>query len=216
MNTTIRTLVLAVAPALACGGALAQDTDPSTILKVGIIRYQTHSQTNGVTGVGIPAGADAKVGSANTIVLTAEYRVMPNIGVELVLGVPPKIKARATGSVAFLGDIAEASIVAPTLLAVYHFRSLSDAWQPYIGAGINYTKFTNTSSPYGFDVKLSDSWGPAAEIGLDYHINRQWGLFASIGAAKTKSKLVATGATVLQSTIDFAPRTYAFGAYCHF
>jgi hypothetical protein len=37
-----------------------------------------------------------------------------------------------------------------------------------------------------------------------------------VARVDVKSKLVATGATVLQSTIDFAPRTYAFGAYCHF
>jgi outer membrane protein len=41
---------------------------------------------------------------------------MPNLGVEFVLGIPPTIKAKATGSVAFLGDnVLSARNVAPTL-----------------------------------------------------------------------------------------------------
>ena len=42
-------------------------------------------------------------------------------------------------------------------------------------------------------------------------LGKQWGLFASVGAAQVKSDLVAVGASVLRSTIDFRPITYAAG-----
>lgn len=207
MNTTIRALVLALAAAAAAGAASAQDSS----FKLGITRYDTHSKTNGISGVGIPPGADAEVGDATTVIFVYERLLAPNIGLELVLGVPPKIKATATGSVAFLGEVLEARNVAPTLLLNYHFGRDGDAWRPYVGAGINYTKFTNVSTPYGWDVKLSDSWGPAVQAGIDYRIDKQWGAFASIAAVKVKSDLVATGATVLQTTIDFRPIVYSAG-----
>ncbi len=198
--------------AAAAGAAHAQ----SITVKGGFIQYNTSSRTNGVTGIGIPAGADAKTGNAGTALLTIEAEVMSDVGVELVLGVPPKIKANATGSVAFLGEVLSARNVAPTLLLNYHFFNKGDAFRPYIGLGVNYTKFTNVTTPYGWDVKLGDSTGWAGQVGADYAFSKDWGLFASIGKAKVKSKLVATGATVLQSTIDFRPTTYAFGASYRF
>jgi outer membrane protein len=211
MQHSIRLVVLAALAAMG-SAAFAQDST----FKAGVIQYNTDSRSNGVTGIGIPPGADAKTGNATTLLLTYEYEVLPDFGVELVLGIPPKIKAKATGSVAFLGDVVEARIVAPTVLVNYHFFSKGDALRPYIGLGLNYTKFTNASSPYGFDVKLGDSKGLAGQVGVDYSFSKELGLFFSIGKSKVKSKLVATGATVLQTEIDFRPTTYAFGASFRF
>jgi outer membrane protein len=206
MHNPIRLITLA-ALAAALAPALAQAQ--STTVKAGLIQYNTNSKTDGVTGVGIPAGADAKTGNATTFLLTFEYEFLPNIGVELVLGVPPKITAKGTGSVAFLGDVLSARNVAPTLLFNYHFDL--GAFKPYLGIGINYTKFVDVKSPYFADVKLSDSKGLAGQVGFDYAFSKEWGLFASIGKAQVKSKVVAQGATVLQSTIDFRPITFAAG-----
>ena len=205
MHHTHRLLVLAAL--LASGAAQAQ----SHTLKFGAVRYDTNAKTNGVTGIGIPPGADATIGDATTVVLAYEYALSPHIGVELVLGVPPKIKATAAGSVAFLGEVLTARNVAPTLLFTYHFGAPGNAVRPYAGIGVNYTKFTNVTTPYGWDVSLSDSTGLAAHVGVDWALNKQWGLWASLGAVEVRSKLVATGATVLQSTIDFRPLTYSAG-----
>jgi outer membrane protein len=188
----------------------------SSTLKAGVIRYDAHSRTNGVTGVGIPPGADAEVGDATTVFFTYEYEIKPQVGIELVLGVPPKIKAKATGSVAFLGEVLSARNVAPTLLVNYHLGEAGDRLRPYIGLGLNYTRFTDIKTPYAWDVKLRDSFGFAGQVGLDYTLAKNCGLFASVARVDVKSKLVATGATVLQSTIDFHPYTYAAGAYYKF
>jgi outer membrane protein len=209
VNRSVVTGALAFTFVLAAAGAAHAQ---GITVKAGFIQYNTDSRSNGVTGVGIPAGADAKTGNAGTALLTFEAEVMPNVGVELVLGVPPKIKATATGSVAFLGEVLSARNLAPTLLLNYHLFDKSSAFRPYIGLGVNYTKFIDIKTPYGWDVKMSDSTGWAAQIGADYALSKDWGLFASIGKAKVKSKIVASGAAVLQTTLDFRPTTYAFGA----
>ncbi|MEY8877878.1 MAG: OmpW family protein [Leptothrix sp. (in: b-proteobacteria)] len=211
-------LITTSALTLLIGAGTAHAQSATDIVKLGIIRYNTHSQTSGITGVGIPPGADAKVGSANTLLFTYEHLFTDKVGIELVLGVPPTIKSRATGSVAFLGDnVLEAKNIAPTALVVYHFGEAGDTWRPYAGAGVNYTHFGSpkTSIP-GTTPKLSDSVGVAGEVGIDYAFNAQFGLFASFGAAQVKSKLVATGSTVLKTTIDFRPTTYSFGASYRF
>jgi outer membrane protein len=198
---------------LVCGAAQAQDNS----LKFGVAEYTTHSRTNGVSGVGVPPGADAKTGNATTLVVEYERLIDPNWGVTLAIGIPPKVKAKATGSVAFLGDdVLSAKNVSPTLFVNYHFGAAGDIWRPYLGLGINYTKFVGIESKLAPDVQMSDSVGPAATAGLEYALSKDWSLWASVSALKVKSDVVATGATVLTTTIDFRPVVYSFGAVYKF
>jgi outer membrane protein len=209
MKSKLQTLAVALAATFGTGLAVADNNT----FKFGITDYTTHSRTDGVTGIGVPPGADAETGDATTVIFVYERMVTPNVGVELVLGIPPKIKAKATGSVAFLGDdVLSAHNLAPTLLANYHFGQPGDKFRPYVGAGINYTKFTGIESKLATNVKMSDSTGWVVQAGVDYALDKQWGLFASVAALKVKSKLVASGTTVLQTTIDFRPIVYSFGA----
>lgn len=207
MNT-IASLALASAAALACAAARAEDN----IVKLGISQYTTHSKTTGISGIGVPPGADATTGDATTAIFTYERLVTPNVGVEFVLGYPPTIKANATGSVAFLGDgVLSAKSVSPTLIFNWHFGEAGDTWRPYVGIGVNFTRFTNIKSSLATDVQMSDSWGIAGQVGINYAIDKNWGLFGSIAALKVKSDLVASGSTVLTTTIDFRPIVYSLG-----
>jgi outer membrane protein len=205
---TIALLAAACGIALTCGVAQAEDN----IVKFAVSEYTTHSKTSGLSGIGVPPGADATTSNATTVIFTYERLVMPNVGVELVVGVPPTIKGNGAGSVAFLGDnILSAKSVSPTLLVNYHFGSAGDTWRPYVGVGVNYTRFIDANSSLATNVSLGDSWGAAGQIGLNYAINNNWGLFGSIAAVQVKSKLVASGPSLLTTTIDFRPIIYSFG-----
>ena len=209
---TLRSSLALSALALASGAALA---DGDNVFKVGVTRYDTHSRTSGISGIGVPAGADAEVGSATTAIFVYERLltpISPNLGIEFVLGIPPRLKAKATGSVAFLGDdVLSARNVAPTLLLNYHFFGPDAIFRPYIGAGVNYTRFTDIRSSLAPDVKMGSSTGLALQAGVHYAINKDVGLFASIAKVNVKSKVVATGATVLTTTVDFRPIVYSAG-----
>jgi outer membrane protein len=204
----VQTLAGAAVLGLCCAATQAQDNT----FKTGLILYDTHSQTSGIQGVGVPPGADAETGDATTLILVYERMINPNVGIELVLGIPPTITAKATGTVAFLGDdVLSAKNVAPTLLVNYHFGAPGDTWRPYVGIGINYTRFVDIQSSLAASVEMSDSVGLTAQAGIDYAISKQWGLFASIAKVQVKSDLVAVGSTVLTTTIDFRPITYSAG-----
>jgi len=191
-----------------CGAASAQ----SNVVQFGVTDYTTHSRTNGISGIGVPPGADAEVGNATTVIFTYERMLNPNMGVELVMGVPPTIKAKATGSVAFLGDdVLSAKNVAPTLFFNYHFGQPGDTWRPFAGIGVNYTKFASVKSTLAPDVQMSNSTGWAVHAGTDYNLNKEWSLWASVSALKVKSKVVASGTTVLTTTVDFRPIVYSAG-----
>jgi outer membrane protein len=213
MNCKLGSLAVGLGAMLMAHAVAAQDN----VVKFGLTEYTTHSRTNGISGIGVPPGADAKTGNATTVIFVYERMLTPNIGAEFVLGVPPKIEARATGTVAFLGDdVLDARILAPTFFVNYHFGSPGDTWRPYLGAGVNYTKFVRIKSILADDVKMSDSTGWAVQGGIDYALNKDWSLFASVAALKVKSKVVASGATVLQTTIEFRPIVYSFGGAYHF
>jgi len=213
MTIKLQPLVFGITLALAAGAVQAQDN----IFKGGAIFYQTHDKTTGIRGFGIPPGADASVGDAWTLLFTYERMFRPDFGIELVLGLPPKIEAKGSGTTAFLGDnILSAKNIAPTLLFNYHFGAPSDTWRPYVGIGVNYTIFSDIKSKLASKVQMSDSVGIAGQIGLDYHYDKNWGAFASIGAAKVKTDLIAVESTVLTTTIDFRPVTYAFGVSYRF
>ena len=210
---TIASLALGSIAILACGAAQAGDN----VAKLGLTEYTTHSQTNGISGVGVPPGADAQTGNATTVIFVYERLFTPNIGLELVLGIPPTIKAKATGSVAFLGDdVLSAKNLAPTLFLNYHFGTPGDTWRPYLGAGMNYTRFLDIKSTLASDVKMGDSWGYAVQAGINYAISKDVGLFASVAKLDVKSHLVASGATVLTTKIDFRPIAYSAGVYYRF
>jgi len=203
--------------ALACGVAAA---DGDNVVKVGISRYQTHSRTDGISGIGVPPGADASVSGATTVIFVYERLltpISPNLGVEFVLGVPPRLHARATGSVAFLGDdVLSAKNVAPTLLLNYHFFGPETRLRPYVGVGVNYTRFTSIRSSLAPDVEMGSSTGLAIQAGVNYAITKDFGLFASVAKVNVKSKVVAAGATVLTTTVDFRPIVYSAGISYNF
>lgn len=205
--------VALLAATLACGAAQAQSFSLADLeVKLGATRYTTHSKTSGIKGIGVPAGADAETGDATTVVLTVEWYATPQFGIEAVIGVPPRVKARATGSTAFLGDdILSAKNVSPTLLFNWHFGNAGDKLRPYLGAGINYTRFVDKRSRLASSVSMKDSVGWAVQGGLAYFVDPRFSLWASVAALQTKTDVVAAGSTVLTSTLDFRPIVYSAG-----
>ncbi|MBI3153852.1 MAG: OmpW family protein [Burkholderiales bacterium] len=213
MRILVPTLLAASLTAAAALPASAQDNS----LMVGVTRYTTDSKSNGISGVGVPPGADARTGDATTLLLVYERALTPRLSGQLVLGIPPRIEARATGSVAFLGDgVLSARNVSPTLIAKYYLADPGARWRPYLGAGINFTRFVDIRSTLADDVKMKDSTGWVLEAGVAYAIDPRWGLFGSVARLDVKSEVVAVGATVLTTKIDFRPVTYSFGAYYRF
>jgi outer membrane protein len=198
---------------LAAGGpARAQEGLKANVVKVAASYYNPTGSSEGVSGIGVPPGADVSINGAWTALFTYERMFTPNIGLEIVIGIPPKTTADATGSISFLGNnILSAKAVAPTLLLNYHFGTPEDKWRPYVGVGINYTQFTSIQSRLGWDVQMGDSWGWAAQGGIAYALDKNWGLFASVAYSDVKSNVVATSATVLTATVDFKPWVYTFG-----
>lgn len=207
MNKKLIPLLLAV-PALLCAqGALAQ----LNTLKIGLASIDVNSRTTGLHGIGVPAGGDLEIKDASTLTLVYERTLSPHLSVELALGIPPRHDVMAKGPIAFLGKVATVKQVAPTLFLNYRFMDEGSAFRPFVGIGVNYTRFIGAKSMIGQKIELTDSTGLAGQIGATYAINKQWGLYGAFIMAKVESDLVATATTVQTTTIDFRPKVLTMG-----
>jgi len=88
------------------------------------------------------------------------YFFTPNIAAELVLTIPQKHDLRAGGA-----QIGTLRHLPPTLTAQYHFAP-NGAIRPYVGAGINYTRFSSVHLPAGVGIDRN-SFGGALQLGVD-------------------------------------------------
>jgi outer membrane protein len=94
--------------------------------------------------------------------LDISYFLSPNVAVELILTVPQK---HELSSSVLGGQIGTLKHLPPTLLAQYHFTGNS-SFKPYIGAGVNYTRFSSVNLPAGVDIDRN-SFGAALQVGVD-------------------------------------------------
>ncbi len=133
--------------------------------------------------------------------LTFTYMATDHIGVELLAATPfsHKVGLKSTG------NIASTHQLPPTLMAQYYFLDNSQQFQPYVGVGVNYTtffdsQFNHTGRDAGLsDLSLKDSWGYAAQAGLDYQLTDNWMLNASVWYMDIKTKVHFKAAGEAQS-----------------
>lgn len=94
------------------------------------------------------------------------YFFNPNMALELVLTVPQKQTLTSSALNAKVGTFKH---LPPTLLAQYHFPM--NGFKPYVGAGINYTRFSSVDLLPGVTMD-KDSWGGALQVGVDIPLTK--------------------------------------------
>lgn len=177
-KTLLATTLLAAA--VATPSAFAHQAG-DIIVRAGAITVNTHESTSGVkVDRGGLAGANlnGKVTLDNDtqLGLNFAYMVTDNIGVELLAASPFKHNVKGKGTAGGLADGKLGSLkhLPPTLSAVYYPLDGKSAFQPYIGAGINYTwffdeKVSSEAKSAGYrNFNVKNSWGWAAQVGADY------------------------------------------------
>ena len=208
-KTLVQALVAAACVA-AGGNALAQ----ANTLYGGITSVNVNSSSPNLTGPFTPPNANLTVGDKTTVSFGYIREIAPNIEIEFALGIPPTHNINGTGSLAGAGVIARVKQFAPTAFVNYRFGKAGDTFRPFVGVGVNYTKFSPTSTPSGdaasggpTQLESSDSTGFAAHAGATYALGGGWSLTGAIAMANVKTDLKSTtaGAIIRKTTIDLRP-----------
>lgn len=172
-------------------------------------------------------GANVDVDSDTQLGLTFAYMLTPDIGLELLAATPFTHHISGNSSaVGYLGtsDLGSTKQLPPTLSLQYYFNN-SSAFTPYVGVGLNYTKFwdedaggqLNSTLGGDVDMDLDNSWGLAAEGGVDFNMGNNWLLNASvwyIDIDTTANYAVKTGALAgsrVKSSVTLDPWIYMVG-----
>ncbi|CAB5707913.1 Outer membrane protein W precursor [Delftia tsuruhatensis] len=161
-------LAVAAVCALSSGAAFAQQAEGPWMVRVRAVHLDSANKDS--TGLGL------SINDKWMPELDVSYFFTPNIAAELVLTYPQKHDLRANG----LGQIGSLKHLPPTLLAQYHFTNFG-AFKPYVGAGINFTRFSSVNFDPAVQAALNpsikkNSFGGALQIGFDYALDKNWSL----------------------------------------
>ncbi len=133
--------------------------------------------------------------------LDISYFLDKNVALELVLTVPQKHTVYSNGA-----DIGSLKHLPPTLMVQYHFPM--SGFKPYVGAGVNYTRFSSVNLPAAVDIERS-SWGPALQAGVDIPLSGN--LYLNLDVKKVYIRTDVSVAGVNRGTFKIDPVLFGVG-----
>lgn len=180
------------------GAAIVEPNESSSTISV-------DQPALGDTGIGgVKVGADTQLG------VSATYMYSNNFGIEVLAATPFEhdidLPVLPTVNPALGEKIASAKHLPPTVTLNYHLNKPGAKFQPYVGAGLNYTIFFSEDVTSNLDnagvidvlasstgnlaagtitsasstkINLDDSFGIALKVGFDYALTDTIGLSAS-------------------------------------
>lgn len=140
--------------------------------RIGVAKVAPKSDNGSLADGAFAVDAQDDTGFAFTL----GYRFHDKFGVELLAALPFEHDIALNGV-----NSASTKHLPPTLtLQYYPLGGTSARVQPYVGAGVNYTRFSSEHIDIdGAELSLDSSWGAAGQVGLDLLINDNWALNAS-------------------------------------
>jgi len=136
-----------------------------------------------------------------------EYFFVPHWSAELVLTYPQTQNVYVEGT-----KIGTFKHLPPVLTAKYDFLP-GQNFQPYVGAGVNFTIISDVSLnvPGVSALKLnSTSWGPALQAGFDYKIQDHWYMNLDVKWVLLGSNVYLPG-QIRVSTVQINPWLFGLG-----
>ena len=123
------------------------------------------------------------------------YFFNKNIAAELILTVPQRHTLSAGGTA--IGSLKH---LPPSLLVQYHFTD-APGFKPYVGAGVNYTRFSSIRLPAGVDVDRN-SFGGALQLGVDIPVAKDVYLNFDVKKVYIKTDVSAAGNKIGTFKVD--------------
>ncbi|HDZ45553.1 MAG TPA: OmpW family protein [Halomonas sp.] len=165
------------------------------------------AQTDTGSGNGNVAGDSLNVQSARGFTFGAGYLVTDKVGLEL----NSSEKFEHDLNTASAGDIGSVDRLPINLLVNYYpMGGLDSRVQPYVGAGLNYTRFSG--EPTG--VSVDESYGIIGQAGVDLAVTQNIMLNGYVSYADVSADINANGVGV--GEVDINPVTIGGGVTYRF
>ena len=165
-------------------------------------------------------GTSAGVGSSTQLGLTGAYMITDHVGIELLAATPFSHDISVKGIDAALGtpqgtidgSFADVKQLPPTLSLQYYPMEASSVFQPYVGAGLNYTwtfsEDSKTGGPIsGTDLSIGNSFGFAGQLGLRFAASKDWDVVVDARYIDISADVSVNGTNVGEASVD--PMVYS-------
>jgi outer membrane protein len=172
----------------ASGAVLAQDFQAGSVL-VRARAVHLDSANKDSTGLGL------SINNKTLPEVDFSYFFNKNIAAELVLTVPQKQTVSSNGT-----PIGTLRHLPPSLTVQYHFDV--GGFKPYVGAGVNYTRFSSVHLLGGAADIKRNSFGPALQVGVDIPLSKQLYLNVDVKKVFIKTDVSAAGVKVGEFKVD--------------
>ena len=190
-------IAMAAVAAMASGSVMAFEKG-DWVFKAGLTNVDP-KQDNGTVDLGDGNDLDIVVDDDTSVSLIGQYFFTDAFAIELLASLPFEHDFT-------VGGLAGASTqhLPPTLSLQYHFNT-GGTVIPYLGLGANWTTFFSTESYgdlAGADIKLDDSFGVAAQAGIDYMFTEKLMVNLDVRYIQIESDVKVGGAKVGTAKIN--------------
>jgi outer membrane protein len=141
------------------------------------------------------SGARVEINDKTFPEIDVAYNFTRNISAELVLTYPQKHDVLLQG--AKIGTIKH---LPPALMLQYQF-SPGEKINPYVGAGLNYTRFMSASLPAGITTD-SSSTGFALQVGADFEVAKNTYVNLDFKRVNIETDIKVAGAKLTTLKVD--------------
>ena len=216
MPTRNYKILIVIISILCVQSALAHEKG-DVIVRIGPALIEPNDSSDDVEGI---PNAEVGVDDNVTLGFTIGYMFTSNFAVELLGVTPSNHDLQGRNAISPLGKIGDADVFPPTLCLQYHFANSSSKIHPYVGAGINYTHFSNEDTSSSLETALGgntgldidDSWGLAAQAGVDISVSDSWVVNASVWYVDIDADAtLSTGGVDRDVDVDIDPWVFFVG-----
>ncbi|WP_338768234.1 OmpW family outer membrane protein [Massilia sp. METH4] len=191
MKKAVVAIIAITAGMFACQ-AFAQESNWQ--VRARAVHIDPADKSDPVAGV----GAADRISVENKTIpeIDISYFFTPNFAAELVLTWPQKHEVYLDGQ-----SIGTFKHLPPTLMAQYHFTPAKTV-SPYVGLGVNWTTFSKNRLLGGQASLEHDSFGLAAQAGIDFKLDRNWSLNVDVKKVQIRSDVLIGGVKASKVKVD--------------
>ncbi|MEQ9463818.1 MAG: OmpW family outer membrane protein [Haliea sp.] len=165
---------------------------------------------------GVSIGNDTQLG------IIPVYMLTDNWGMELLAATPFEHDVKVKGAGIKAGSVTH---LPPTLSLQWYPRGGQRGWQPYVGAGLNYTLIYDEDvdpqlagalegllGASEADLSLDDSFGLSAQAGVDIPLSGNWAINLAVWYIDIDSTAkIRTDVGTVEFDVDIDPWVYNVG-----
>jgi outer membrane protein len=146
-------------------------------LGYGLVQYGTSGRAS---AFGTPIdNAKVAFGEHSSTILEAGWRFAPSWSLSVLSGLPPTVTLEGRDAFAGFGTISKVTYGSVMLGVQYHPLQFG-RFDPYIGAGIDYTAIFNTSGGSLPGLRVKNSFGPVLQAGFELGLTENLALYTDV------------------------------------